>query len=92
MISAVFGHPSGGDVPIRSPEPGDRTYEYSCNRRDSSETEVAKHRTTDADPALEKVADILPDAYRGIPHHKIGQTLLFREDEILEWMQGNKVA
>jgi excisionase family DNA binding protein len=28
----------------------------------------------------------------GIPHHKIGQTLLFREDEILEWMQSNKVA
>jgi excisionase family DNA binding protein len=27
-----------------------------------------------------------------IPHHKVGQTLLFREDEILEWMQGNKVA
>jgi excisionase family DNA binding protein len=27
-----------------------------------------------------------------IPHHKIGQTLLFREDEILEWMQRNKVA
>ncbi len=27
-----------------------------------------------------------------IPHHKIGQTLLFREDEILEWMHGNKVA
>ena len=27
-----------------------------------------------------------------IPHHKIGQTLLFREDEILEWMERNKVA
>jgi predicted DNA-binding transcriptional regulator AlpA len=27
-----------------------------------------------------------------IPHHKIGQTLLFREDEILEWMARNKVA
>jgi excisionase family DNA binding protein len=27
-----------------------------------------------------------------IPHHKVGQTLLFREDEILEWMQANKVA
>jgi predicted DNA-binding transcriptional regulator AlpA len=27
-----------------------------------------------------------------IPHHKVGQTLLFREDEILEWMQRNKVA
>ena len=27
-----------------------------------------------------------------IPHHKIGQTLLFREDEILEWMDRNKVA
>ena len=26
-----------------------------------------------------------------IPHHKIGQTLLFREDEILQWMEGNKV-
>ena len=28
----------------------------------------------------------------GIPHHKIGQTLLFREDEILEWMARNKVT
>ena len=27
-----------------------------------------------------------------IPHHKIGQTVLFREDEILEWMERNKVA
>jgi excisionase family DNA binding protein len=27
-----------------------------------------------------------------IPHHKVGQTLLFREDEILQWMQSNKVA
>jgi len=27
-----------------------------------------------------------------IPHHKIGQTLLFREDEILEWMVRNRVA
>jgi predicted DNA-binding transcriptional regulator AlpA len=27
-----------------------------------------------------------------IPHHKIGQTLLFREDEILDWMERNKVA
>jgi excisionase family DNA binding protein len=27
-----------------------------------------------------------------IPHHKIGQTLLFREDEILEWLERNKVA
>jgi excisionase family DNA binding protein len=27
-----------------------------------------------------------------IPHHKVGQTLLFREDEILEWMARNKVA
>jgi excisionase family DNA binding protein len=27
-----------------------------------------------------------------IPHHKIGQALLFREDEILEWMERNKVA
>ena len=27
-----------------------------------------------------------------IPHHKVGQTLLFQEDEILEWMQGNKVT
>jgi excisionase family DNA binding protein len=27
-----------------------------------------------------------------IPHHKIGQTLLFREDEILGWMERNKVA
>jgi hypothetical protein len=27
-----------------------------------------------------------------IPPHKIGQTLLFREDEILEWMARNKVA
>jgi excisionase family DNA binding protein len=27
-----------------------------------------------------------------IPHHKVGQTLLFREDEILAWMQANKVA
>ena len=27
-----------------------------------------------------------------IPHHKIGQTLLFQEDEILEWMERNKVA
>ena len=27
-----------------------------------------------------------------IPHHKVGQTLLFREDEILEWMGRNKVA
>jgi excisionase family DNA binding protein len=26
-----------------------------------------------------------------IPHHKIGQTLLFREDEIVEWMERNKV-
>ena len=28
----------------------------------------------------------------GIPHHKIGQTLLFREDEILQWMRDKKVA
>jgi predicted DNA-binding transcriptional regulator AlpA len=27
-----------------------------------------------------------------IPHHKVGQTLLFREDEILDWMERNKVA
>ena len=27
-----------------------------------------------------------------IPHHKIGQTLLFRQDEILKWMEGNKAA
>jgi len=27
-----------------------------------------------------------------IPHHKIGQTLLFREDEVLDWMERNKVA
>jgi len=26
-----------------------------------------------------------------IPHHKTGQTLFFREDEILKWMEGNKV-
>ena len=25
-----------------------------------------------------------------IPHHKIGQTLLFCEDEIIKWMEGNK--
>src|SRR6266478_5611676 len=64
MISAVLGILLG-DVPMTSPGLGDRTYEYSCNRRDSSETEVAKHRTTDADPTLEKIADILPDAHRG---------------------------
>lgn len=27
-----------------------------------------------------------------IPHHKVGQTLFFREDEILKWMEGNRVA
>ena len=27
-----------------------------------------------------------------IPHHKIGQTLLFCEDEIIKWMEGNKAA
>ena len=27
-----------------------------------------------------------------IPHHKVGQTLLFQESEILEWMQNNKVT
>ena len=27
-----------------------------------------------------------------IPHHKIGQTLLFREDEIMAWLERNKVA
>jgi predicted DNA-binding transcriptional regulator AlpA len=26
-----------------------------------------------------------------IPHHKVGQTLFFREDEIVKWMEGNKV-
>jgi len=90
MISAVFGHPFRGRTDHVAPARR-RTYEYSCNRRDSFETEVAKHRTTDADPTLEKIADILTHI-GGIPHHKIGQTLLFREDEILEWMQSNKVA
>ena len=27
-----------------------------------------------------------------IPHSKIGQTLLFREDEIMAWLDRNKVA
>ena len=27
-----------------------------------------------------------------IPHHKIGQTLFFREDEIPEWLERNRVA
>ena len=27
---------------------------------------------------------------RAIPHHKIGQTLFFREDEILKWMEDNR--
>jgi predicted DNA-binding transcriptional regulator AlpA len=26
-----------------------------------------------------------------IPHHKVGQTLFFREDEIVKWMEGYKV-
>ena len=27
-----------------------------------------------------------------IPHHKVGQTLFFREDEIVRWMEGNRVT
>jgi len=92
MISAVFGHPFRlGDVPITSPRPGDL---------------MSIHATEETLPKpkwlnIEQLMQILPlkksriyylTHIGGIPHHKIGQTLLFREDEILEWMQGNKVA
>jgi excisionase family DNA binding protein len=93
MISAVFGHPFRlGDVPITSPGSGDRLMSIHA-----TEETLPKPKWLN----IEQLMQILPlkksriyylTHIGGIPHHKIGQTLLFREDEILEWMQGKKVA